>query len=144
MVCCVAWWSCVIILSPTVFAQLSQDSYQRCYGLLTTRQCFKTARSPVHRIQNFTGAIHWCAEQGYSLAKIESAEVQAAAEQFLEDFELIFHTVWIAAMKKLQWTWVNGVVFNDGRLCFNLRCCCCILKGLPNVKSVYTGRRGLQ
>ena len=105
------------ILSPTVFAQLSQDSYQRCYSLTTTRQCFKTARSPVQRLQNFTGAIHWCTEQGYSLVEIESAAVQTAVEQFLDDFELTSDDIWIAARRSTerQWTWVNGNIFTDGR-----------------------------
>ena len=69
-------------------------------------------------LQNFQLATLWCAEQGYSLATIESAEVQAAVEQFLEEFELTFSNVWIAAMRHTQWTWVSDDVISDGTLIF--------------------------
>ena len=118
MACCTAWWLCVTILSLAVLAQQSQDSYQRCYDLTTTRHCFKTEQNPDNSLQNFEGATHWCAEQGYSLVTIESAEVHAAVELFLEEFELTFSNVWIAAMRHKQWTWINDDVFSDGRLSF--------------------------
>ena len=114
MACSTAWWLCVTILSLTVLAQQSQDSFQRCNDLTTTRQCFKTERNPDNSLQNFEGATHWCAEQGYSLVTIDSAEVHAAVEQFLAEFELTFSNVWIAAMRHNQWTWVNEDVFSDG------------------------------
>ena len=112
-----AWWLCVTLLSLTVLAQQSQDSYQRCYDLTTTRHCFKTGNSS-EKLQTFANAVQWCTEQGYSLVKIESAEVQAAVEQFLKEFELTSDSVWIAARRSTekQWTWVNGDIYTDGKL----------------------------
>ena len=123
MFCHIAWWFiCVTLLSQPILAQQSQDSYQRCYNLTTTTHCFKTARSVYDLLLSFDGAINRCKmTPGYALVKIESAEVQAALEQFLEEFELTSDDVWVSAKRTTQgqWTWVNGDVFRNG-ICF---CC---------------------
>jgi len=117
MFCCTAWWLCVTLLSRSIVAQQSQDSFQRCYNLTTATHCFKTARNIHDMLQTFAGAISRCKlTPGYALAKIENAEVQTAVEQFLEEFELTSDDVWISAKRTTrgQWTWVNGDVFTNG------------------------------
>jgi len=114
--CCTAWWLCVMIASQPSLAQ--DDNSSRCYNLTTTTHCFKTARGPDKLTRNFTSAVSWCAAQGqgYGLVKIESAEVQAAVEQYLEEFELTSDDVWISAQRKTQkqWTWVNNDLLTNG------------------------------
>jgi len=112
-------WFCLTILSQAILAQQSQNVYEKCYNLTTATHCFKTERTPLgSQLRKFNDAINWCNRDGYSLAKIESLEVQCAIEHFLEEFELTSDDVWIAANRTAQriWTWVNGDVYADGRL----------------------------
>ena len=109
------------ILSLSIDAQQSRDSYDECYNLTTTNQCFKTAKGKDNLLKTFDEAVAWCEQQpGYTLVKIDSTEVQSAVEKFIEEFELTSDDVWTAAKRtaQRQWTWVNGNVFSNGNFLF--------------------------